>query len=134
MTAILKAALAYFAIAFGTGFLLGPIRVLWLVPRVGERAAELIEMPIMLAVIIWAARWIVRRFATPAPASTRLTIGAIALSLMLAAEFGLVLRLRGISLAEYLATRDPVSGTVYYLMLILFALMPWLVSHSRSRS
>jgi hypothetical protein len=125
---IAKPALAYFAIAFGAGFLLGPIRVLWLVPQVGERAAELIEMPIMLVVIVWAARWIVRRFATPSPASTKLAIGAVALVLMLAAEFGLVLGLRGIPLSEYFSTRDPVAGAVYYLMLVLFAAMPWLVS------
>ncbi len=30
--------------------------------------------------------------------------------------FGLVLWLRGLSIREYLATRDPVSGTIYYVM------------------
>ena len=47
----LKAAAIYFALVFGAGCVLGPVRILWLVPRVGTRAAELIEMPIMLAVI-----------------------------------------------------------------------------------
>jgi hypothetical protein len=31
---------------------------------------------------------------------------------------GFVLWIRGISIKAYLATRDPVSGTVYYLLLI----------------
>jgi hypothetical protein len=36
---------------FGTGFVLGPIRVLWAVPRLGERVAELMEAPLMLVAI-----------------------------------------------------------------------------------
>ena len=43
-----KAALLYFLNVFGAGFLLGPIRIFLLVPKIGVRAAELIEMPIML--------------------------------------------------------------------------------------
>ena len=49
---------------------------------------------------------------------------------MLAAEFGLVLALRGITFAQYFATRDPVSGTAYYLMLLLFAVLPRLQQQS----
>jgi type IV secretory pathway TrbD component len=55
-------------------------------------------------------------------------MGGIGLCLLLVAEFGLVLRLRGLSIREYLATRDPVSGTVYYVMLGMFAIMPVLVA------
>lgn len=44
---ILKAGALYFAFVFGAGFLLGGIRVPLLVPRFGERTAELMEMPIM---------------------------------------------------------------------------------------
>jgi type IV secretory pathway TrbD component len=54
-------------------------------------------------------------------------MGCISLVLMLVAELGLVLWLRGLSIKEYLATRDPVSGTVYYVMLGVFAVMPLLV-------
>ncbi len=46
---IFKAGVLYFTIVFD--FVLGPIRVLWLVPRFGTRMAELMEMPIMLVVI-----------------------------------------------------------------------------------
>jgi len=55
-------------------------------------------------------------------------MGCIALVLMLVAEFGLVLWMRGMSIRQYLAARDPVSGTVYYLLLAVFAIMPILVA------
>ena len=46
-----KAGTAYFALVFGAGFVMGAIRVPLLVPRLGERVAELIEMPFMCIVI-----------------------------------------------------------------------------------
>ena len=58
---ILKAGALYFALVFGAGFVLGAIRILWIVPRFGTRIAELMETPIMFVVTILAARWIVRR-------------------------------------------------------------------------
>ena len=124
----LKAGALYFVLVFGAGFVLGPIRILWLAPRVGERAAELIEEPIMLAVIFLAARWITRRLAVPAAAGARLAMGFAGLALLLAAEFSLVLGLRGLTLADYFAQRDPVAGAVYYAMLGVFALMPLLLA------
>jgi hypothetical protein len=117
----------YFALVFGAGFVLGAIRVPWIVPRLGERIAELVEAPIMLAVIVLAARWTVRRLAVPYTPSRRLGMGCVALALLLATEFTLVLWLRGLSIGDYFATRDPVSGTVYCLLLAVFAIMPILV-------
>jgi hypothetical protein len=128
---ILQAGLLYFALVFGAGFVLGPIRILWVVPRLGSRMAELMETPIMLAVIVVAARWVVRWLRVPSTLSSRLGMGCLALGLLVAAEFTLVLWLRGMSLREYFAGRDPVSGTVYYLLLVLFAIMPLLVARTR---
>lgn len=54
---VVKAGAIYFALVFASAFVLRTIRVLWLVPTVGTRAAELLEMPLMLAVVIVAARW-----------------------------------------------------------------------------
>jgi len=124
---ILKAGVLSFAFVFGVGFILGPIRVLGVAPRLGTRMAELLETPVMLVITILAARWIVRRLAVPPTLSCRLGMGSIALIFMLVAEFTLVLWLRGLSIREYLAGRDPVAGTVYYLPLGVFAAMPLLV-------
>jgi hypothetical protein len=125
---VVKAGVLYFTLVFGAGFVLGTIRTLWVVPRVGTRNAELMETPIMLVISIVAARWTVLRLAVPSAPSARLVMGGIALVLMLAAEFGFMLWLRGISIRDYIATRDPVSGTVYYAMLGVFAIMPLLVA------
>ena len=54
------AMLFYFGLVFGTGFLLGPIRVLWLEPRFGPIIATACEAPFMLLAILVAARWVPR--------------------------------------------------------------------------
>jgi hypothetical protein len=125
---VLKAGVLYFVIIFGAGFVLGPMLILWVVPRFGTRVAELMETPIMFVVTILAARWIVRRLVVLPKASSRLGMGCLALGLMLVGEFTLVLWLRGLSISEYLANRDPVSGAVYYIMLGMFCVMPLLVA------
>lgn len=117
----------YFALVFCVGFLLGVVRVLWLVPSLGERTAELLETPLMLGASLIFARLVVRRF----PGKTRieyLQSGAIALGLLLVFEFTVVLGLRGMSVTEYFSSRDPVSGLVYAASLLVFALLPWLVA------
>ncbi len=127
----LKAGMAYFSLAFGAGFVLGAIRVTFLVPRLGERIAELIEMPFMLVVIFLAARFITQRFTLPATAPVRLGAGLIALALLIAAELLLAVALQDQSLGDYVSSRDPVSGTVYLAMLVLFAAMPLLIGRWR---
>ncbi len=107
--------------------MLGPIRILWVVPRFGERMAELMEMPIMLGVVIIAARWVVLRLAVPSILSRRLGMGCVALAMLLAAEFSLVLQLRGLSMKEYFTAMDPVSGTAFFVMQGVFAIMPLIV-------
>jgi hypothetical protein len=125
---IVKGGVLYFIVVFGVGFVLGPIRILWVVPRLGSKMAELSEMPIMLVIAIMAARSIVRRLAVPSTLSSRLGMGGIGLGLMLIAEFTLVLWLRGLSIRDYLAGRDPVAATVYYVMLGVFAVLPLIVA------
>ena len=51
-------------------------------------------------------------------------MGFIALAMMLCAEFSLTYVLQGNSVREYQASRDPVSGTVYYALLVVFAILP----------
>jgi hypothetical protein len=127
---IVRAGLVYFALTFGAGFVLGPFRILVLVPRLGARAAELAELPVKIGITWLAARWVTQRFSVPPQRGPRLSMGVMAGALLLLAEFTLVLRLRGLTLEEYFATRDPISGTAYYAAVLLLVLMPLLVSRS----
>jgi hypothetical protein len=132
-TRVVKGGLAYFTVVFAAGFVLGVLRVLFLTPRFGERIAELAEMPVMLAVVVVAARSVTQRFAIPPTAAARIGVGVLALGCLLAAELVLAVALQDRSLAEYIASRDPISGTVYLAMLVLFAAMPVLVGRSGAR-
>src|SRR5689334_10948057 len=106
----LKAALAYFALVFGAAFLLGTIRVLWVIPRMSgphaARTAELIELPILIVVMTFVARWVVRHFSLPSLRGSRLAVGFLSLAFVLVSEF-IMIRARGITLANYFATLDP---------------------------
>ena len=131
-TRTIKAGITYFALVFGAGFVLGMIRVPFLVPRLGERVAELVEMPFMLVAILLAARFIIRRFSLPAKVLARLGAGFVALGLLVAAEVLLAVALQDRTLGEYVASRDPVSGSIYLAMLALFAVMPLVLARDAS--
>ena len=125
--ALPKSAATYFGLVFGTGFLLGMLRVPFLVPLVGDRAAELIEAPLMLTAIVLSARWVARRPCAGCSPPTLLAVGAVAAGLVLAADLAVGVFLRGMTPAQVFADRDPVSGAVYYALICLFALMPAIV-------
>jgi len=125
---IVTSALLYFALVFGTGVLLGSIRLPFLVPRLGERLAELIEAPFMLLAILLAARWVSRRRAHAR--GELLALGLVALALVLTAELVAGWAVRGLSPARVLLDRDPIAGAVYYLLLGLFAVMPRLAGRA----
>lgn len=120
----------YFALVFGIGFLLGTVRVLLLESRFGERWAELAEMPFMLIAITLSARFVIRQFPATRRAS-HLVSGGVALILLILMEFTLVIAIRGLTITQYFAERDPIAGAAYVLMLIIFAAMPWLLAGNR---
>ena len=119
---------------FAAGFVLGFIRTLWVAPRLGVRAAELIEAPIMVGISILAARWVIRRVGIRARWLRRLVVGSIALGLMLLAEFTFVLWARGLTIRGYFETRDPVSGAVYFAALAAFAVIPVFIGRPPANS
>jgi hypothetical protein len=83
----------------------------------------------LLGIVLAATSLVVMPLlAIPPTWSTRLAIGLVALGLLLVAEFTVVLWLRGLTIREYILSRDPAAGTVYIGMLGLFAIMPLLVA------
>lgn len=127
---ILKAAATYFALVFGVGFLLGCVRVPLLVPRVGVRTAELIEAPFMLLAIVLAARWITRAF--PGSRAQHIAVGVLAGFFLLLAELLVGVIIGGVSVWDVFFDRDPVSGAVYYGLVVLFVVMPALYAQTLS--
>jgi hypothetical protein len=123
----------YFFWVFLVGFILGTIRVLFLVPSIGERFAELIEMPFMIMAIYYSARYIVNRYSVIKGLFDYIYIGIFALLMLLILELTLVLGLRGISLEQYLSSRDPISGGVYLLSLFIYMLMPLIIAKIDSK-
>jgi hypothetical protein len=134
VTKTIRPALVYFAIVLGTGFLLGMFRVPLLVPRIGERWAELSEMPIMALVIFLSAGYVLRRFPDVRSPASSLVTGFLALAFSVATELGLAAVLQDQTLAEYIRSRDRISGSVYIGLLLVFAVMPRLrlASHAPS--
>jgi glucose uptake protein GlcU len=124
----------YFAIVFGAGFVFGTVRLLWLVPAVGVRVAELSELPLMLTVVFFAARWVNRRFLAERDQPSRLIVGVTALVLLLLAEFILGVTLLGLTPKDVFSSRDPVSGAAYRASLCVFALMPWYLGRAGRRT
>ena len=125
---ILKVGLVYFLLVFGAGFALALVRVPFLVPAFGVRTAELMETPIMLVVIVWASR----RLASTQPAFSRgqrLAAGILALACLVVAELAVACLLGARSPGQYIASRDPVSGSVYLASLAFFAVAPTLWSN-----
>ena len=127
---VLKAGLAYFAIVFAAGFAFALVRIPLLAPVLGMRFAELLEMPLMLVVILLAAQFVNSRFALSESVAGRIGCGLVRLLLMVGGEAAVLLA-RGLPIASYVATRDPVSGGVYLVMLGVFALMPLLIDRLR---
>ena len=126
---VLKAGVIYFTLVFGLGFLLGSIRVPFIVPRLGARKAELLEAPFMLVGIIFSAQFVVNHYVLPNTILAPIIIGVIALSLLILSEILLIIVLQKVTIRQYVKSLDKVSGSAYVFLLILFALMPLLIMH-----
>src|ERR1700730_9574112 len=124
----LTAGVIYFLLVFAVEWILGPIRELWAVPHFGRMAATLSEAVIMLIAMMVAARWVIRRFEVPQTLSDTLSIGLIAMGLLLLAEIAGVLWVRGLSLREVLASFVSAPGIISLLMFLLFWAMPTLAT------
>ena len=122
--ATLQLAVSYFGIVFAAGFVLGVIRTLWLVPELGDRNAELIELPLMFGIYTAVAFYLVRRWKAQLTVKGTIVAGAAALAMLLAFEFSVVLYLRGLTFGEYLDSRDWLAGSAYFLSILVFAAMP----------
>lgn len=122
----LKAGVAYVAIIFALGFILGTVRVFLLLPYVGETAAVLIETPFVLGASWIVCGILIRRFAVGAHLAPRLFMGAVALTLLLLAELLLGVYGFGRSLSEHIAHYTTAPGALGLAGQALFGTFPLL--------
>jgi hypothetical protein len=119
------AAGAYFAATFGLGFVLGTLRVLVLVPRLGELVAVMLELPLMLTASWFICRRVVRHHAVAPDAAPRLAMGAAAFALLMVAEFALAVSAFGRSPGAFRAGLVTPAGAIGLAGQALFGLWPW---------
>jgi hypothetical protein len=98
------AGLAYFTVVFAIGFALGTLRVLVMLPALGEILAVTLELPFILAVSWLASRWLVSRFEVEATFAPRVVMGGLAFALLMTAEVLLATLGFGRTLQEHLPT------------------------------
>lgn len=121
----------YFTLVFAAGWVLGPVRVLWLEPRIGEAAAVAAEAPLMLAATVLAARFVTGRRTAPAGAPGRAALGLVGFALLMAAEVVMSLSLRSLTFGQWFARFATVPGAISLALFLLFAAMPVLAGRRR---
>jgi hypothetical protein len=127
----LVAGARYFGPVFGLGWLLGPVRELLLVPRIGRTASAAVELPLLAAATFASARSEIARCKGDPPLTTRLAIGAVAFALFGALELAGARVVRGLSVAEYATTFRTPAGVLSLVAFAWFACAPAVVKHRR---
>ena len=113
---------------FAFGFVLGTIRVLFVVPHIGELAATIAEVPVMLTAGYFTCRWAIRRWQVPSTIAIRLAMVLWFLALLFVFEALLGATLFGRSVAEQWTALGSPSGLVGISAQIIAALLPLFVS------
>lgn len=124
MTAAVKAGVSYFALVYMAGFMLGTLRVLFVVPWIGETAAVSLETPILLAASWMASRWCAATFQVAPNAKSGLLMGAVAFALLVVGELGVSVFAFGRSLESALAAFGSTPGMIGLSAQVAFGLLP----------
>ena len=124
MLAALKAGVAYFGVVFGAGFVLGVFRTLVVIPRVGERTAVMLELPIILALSWVVARWLVGKFEVSESLGSRLLMGGLAFGLAMVGETGVAVFALGRSIVEHFASYRDGTALLGLAAQMVFGLIP----------
>lgn len=122
MAAAFRKGFVYFAVVFTLAFVMGVARALVIAPRLGERTAVLLEVPILVL-----ASWIVaRRLLRDRPYTLpqRAGMGATGFALTMVSEVVLAAIMRGQSPAAWAAAVGTPLGLVGLAGQLAFAAMP----------
>ena len=131
MRPAIAAGALYFLAAFAAGFVLGALRVTTIVPRMGELAAVLLELPLMLAASWWFSRRILAHRTPEFSRNQALAMGAAAFVMLMAAETLLGLTAFSRPLAEQWHRLLTPQGALGLSGQVAFALIPWFQTQIR---
>lgn len=129
----IRAGFLYFVAVFGIGFLLGTIRVLVLIPRLGELVSTVIELPIILGAAWLVSAWLTARFHVPSTWHVRLTMGGIAFGLLMVAELALSVWLFDSTAQEHFAAYLSLPQAIGLAGQVAFALIPLIQRGKRNQ-
>ena len=113
----------YAIIVFLIGFIFGTIRVLLLVPRLGETTAVIVEAPIMLTASWFVCCWCVDRLNGRQTVPARSLMGLVAFLVLMSADVGLG-AVFGRSLVDQLAAFKSSPGAIGLAAQVIFAMFP----------
>lgn len=126
---VARLSLIYFGAVFALAFALGIVRTLIVAPAIGEFAAVMMEVPVVLA-----ASWVVARHllrVTPMPLAARAAMGAVAFALLMAIEAALAAVLRGQSVGGWMQALGTPPGLIGLAGQVGFAVVPLLAGRGR---
>ena len=131
----LKAGIAYFAIVFAIGIVLGTARTLLMAsfPDVGRFRAVLLEGPLILTASWLVCRILVRALAVAGDLRERAIMGASAFGLLMVAEAAMGMSLAGESFAAHFALYAEPAYALGLAGQAGFGLMPLFAGDGRRR-
>ncbi|MFN8299588.1 MAG: hypothetical protein U0T75_10810 [Chitinophagales bacterium] len=127
----LKFSLLYAFGIFALGFVLGTIRTLVLVPRIGALAGVLIEIPIMLACAYFYSRWLIERQKVNATFGTLLSGGLLAFVILMCLEYSLGVFVFKQSPASFFSNMKTLPGALGLAAQVIFGFVP--VIHTKPK-
>jgi hypothetical protein len=122
----IRAGFFYFAAVFGLGFILGTIRVLVLIPRLGELISTLIELPVILSASWIICRQLTTRLQVPYEPLTRLSMGVSAFVLLMGADLALSVWLFGNTVTGHFERYRSLPNAIGLAGQVVFLLFPLL--------
>lgn len=127
----LYAGTAYFLVLFALGFALGTVRILIVAPAIGEFAAILAEVPIMISAAYFLCRWILRRWHIPNDRAIRAAMTGWFLILLASFETLFGALLFGRTVADQWSALGAPAGMLGLTAQIFAALLPMFKSQAK---
>jgi hypothetical protein len=117
---------AYFSIVFAAAFALGVLRVMFVVPLVGNLLATLIELPFTLSISWFVCSWLVRTYGI-STLGQAVAVGAVAFALLMCAEAVGSILLFNSTLQNHIASYFTAAGALGLTGQVAFGAFPILI-------